>query len=280
MNVKTKRKMASLEKRVRIAGGQKNDELQAAMNVADQGVAVIQREKDVRKEKYQAGLENWGELPKPGAEPTQLPDQTRLAQRYRRGGYVSIFFEVFVAVLVGYAARGFLGAAVAAAAAALLALLLHYGMDYLFNRHDRPQESIERLRSFIGWPSFVIALLSAFMLLLPRVMHGTLLLMIRPYLNIALYTAGVGLLFLGASLLVVAGIYFWSKDSTDEYKALEDEETAWVELKRRFEVELKKRQPFPPPPVFGQQVLWGQLSPNAPPAPQPPNGAAPVVNVP
>src|SRR5205809_5004940 len=153
-------------------------------------------------------------------------------------GWIAILFEcalgAWLALRIGIA--WWTGVVLAL----LLGVILHGALTFLFRRSGQPRETYATLKKWLLWPAFILTLVSILAVLAVRVLTGWLLLALLPFLGLSLWSATIGLLLLGAALLVASDVYEWSRRDAREYAAIDYEQHKSENVRREFEEDLRE----------------------------------------
>ena len=192
---------------------------------------------------YSKGLEKWWTTPVlTNQTPFPIPEDRQTARRYRGAAFACIGIESllgasifatflmlpwWVAILVG------------AVVAVLAANIFESSILLIFRQVDRPKQMLDEIRRWVLWPAFILFAVSLLIWLAARTATDELAMFLEPAMQITLWMTTVSLLLLGAALLTAASIVNWSKEISDEFRAVEQEQITAQVLRDFFRNRLR-----------------------------------------
>lgn len=235
----TKKEYNKQSKSVAHAGSAHNKKkvLRTAIDMATHDFDRLEEAKARRRDNFRRRLEEWtGVQGDENPTPHVLPHERRVAHIFFFSGVIAILIEAIFAIPLTL--RMGLPWWTGVLIAVLTAIVLHGGLTMAFRRSQRPRETYHTLKRWLLVPAFILAVISLMILLVARAASGWLLLALLPLLTVSLWTATVGLLILGAALLVASDVYNWATRDEAEYRQVDREQRRTMNYRREWHEDL------------------------------------------
>lgn len=206
--------------------------------VLEKSIQRLVDTKDGQGEDYRKTLESWTGMPQAVARPLTIQGDLRAARIYYLAAFAGLLLEAMIATWLSNrnGINPIIGILIA-----LIACVLIEALNYLlFNRPNKPKETLRKVKSWFAIPSSLLFACSFLVLLLARVASGELAVTLLPLFNLSVPTLTVGLLGMVGALLANRRILMWSANDESAYNLLEDRESAARGLLARLEHEVSE----------------------------------------